>query len=237
LAIEFPGNLRGESPSPPGRVERAVRPQGPDVPPSVTDLRNVINALITRKEYELAYYTWLQFLPPEQLANAGYLFNGSFEHPLSGLPFDWAIVNGSGVRIDVAARSDRQREHALTVEFGYGRVEFRGVQQLTLLAPGTYEFRGKYQGDLVGKRGLVWRIACANTPNVVIGQSPMAIGASPKWKDVAFSFTVPVGDCRAQYIRLDLDARMASETLVSGSISYDELAIARVDADVQPERK
>ncbi len=110
-----------------------------------------------------------------------------------------------------------------------------GVQQLTLLAPGTYEFKGKYRGELIGKRGLVWRIACADAPNAAIGESQMVMGMSQKWKDIAFTFTVPKANCRAQQVRLELDARMPSETMVSGSISYDELTIVRADSAGQPE--
>jgi hypothetical protein len=202
-------------------------------PPGPQDLHNAVDALIRRKQYEFAYYTWLQFLPPVQLASVGFLFNGSFESPLSGQPFDWIIADGSGVRAEIAARSDRDGQHALAIEFGYGRVEFRGVQQLIMLAPGSYEFKGQYKGELVGKRGLVWRVACADTPAVAIAESPMALGSSPKWKDITFRFTVPDSKCRAQYVRLELDARMASETLISGSISYDELAIVRIDNEVR----
>jgi hypothetical protein len=53
------------------------------------------------------------------------------------------------------------------------------------------------------------------------------VGAVPHWRDVAFTFTVPNADCRAQQLRLELDARMASEQLVSGSMWYDELQISR----------
>jgi hypothetical protein len=197
-------------------------------PPTDADLRNFVNALIERKEYELAYYAWLQFLPSEQLSQAGFLFNGSFESAPSGLPFDWVISEGAGVLIDMVPRSDRNGERALLIEFGYGRVDFRGVQQLTALAPGNYKFKATYKGTISGKRGLLWRVACAETPGSPIGESPMFTGASPGWMDMEFAFVVPDKNCRAQYVRLDFDARTASEQLVSGSILYDELRIMRV---------
>ena len=56
----------------------------------------------------------------------------------------------------------------------------------------------------------------------------MITGVTQGWRNVAFTFTVPPQDCAAQYVRLDLDARMASEELVSGTILFDELQISRM---------
>ena len=72
----------------------------------------------------MAYYSWLQFLPPDQLSNTGRLYNGSFEVPPSGLPFDWVFKKGPGVNIKFAPRPDQDREQALLIEFGPGRVDF-----------------------------------------------------------------------------------------------------------------
>jgi len=196
-------------------------------PPTLADVRGYVNLLTAHKFYELAYYTWLQFLPPEQLGTAGFLFNGSFEFAPSAVPFDWAMHTGAGVTIDIAPRSDQAGQRALFIELGPGRVEFHGVVQTLLLPPGTYRFRGKYRGEIIGRRGLVWRITCAGGTSPPIGQSSMMLGIAPVWKDVSFSFTVPGTECRAQHLRLELDARMASEQLVSGSVWYDELAVSR----------
>jgi hypothetical protein len=197
-------------------------------PPTAADLQGYLTFLIGHKFHELAYYTWLQFLPPEQLTKVGLLFNGDFEITPSGLPFDWVITPGADVTVDIAAIPEADAGRALFVEFGHGRVDFRGVKQLLMLSPGTYQFQGKYRGDIIGRRGLQWRIVCAGgaTP---IGEGLMVTGAAPTWKDFEFTFTVPGAgsDCRAQYVRLDLDARSASEQFVSGSIWYDELRITR----------
>lgn len=197
-------------------------------PPSAAEIDDYIGFLVSRKFYDLAYYTWLQFLSAKELRNAGLLFNGDFDVKPSGSPFNWQIASGSGVTVDIVPRADKIGANALLVDFQFGRVDYRSVRELVMLAPGTYRFEGKYKGQLIGPRGLKWRAACADGAGTLLGESPMIVGIAKSWKSVAFSFTVPAADCRAQYVRLDLDARMASEQLVSGSMLFDELQIARV---------
>jgi hypothetical protein len=198
-------------------------------PPTSVELKTCVEALIARKQYELAYYAWLQFLPPEQLSNTGFLFNGSFEMKPSGLPFDWLLHSGDGAVLEIVARPEQPEQHSLLVELGYGRIEFRGAQQLIMLAPGTYTFRGDYQGELVGQRGLIWRGACVEAQGSPLGTSPMVIGVAHRWKSVEFTFTVPHAGCRTQLLHLALDARMSSEQLVSGSLWFDELRLTRAN--------
>jgi hypothetical protein len=40
----------------------------------------------------------------------------------------------------------------------HGRVEFGGVTQLIMLSPGNYRLKGKYKGQISGRRGLEWRV-------------------------------------------------------------------------------
>lgn len=197
-------------------------------PPKTADIVPYLNFLIAHKFYGLAYYTWLQFLSPNELRHVGFLFNGNFDGALSGAPFDWNITQGTGVMIDVAPRPDKADQHVLMVDFEFGRVDYHSVTELVMLAPGTYQFHGQYQGNLLGPRGLKWRVVCANGKSTSGGESPMITGVTQGWKNVAFTFTVPPQDCTAQYVRLDLDARMASEELVSGTILFDDLQISRV---------
>ena len=60
-----------------------------------------------------------------------------------------------------------------------------------------------------------------------LAKSPMVIGSTPDWTEFAVTFTIPDADCRAQSIRLWLDARSASEQLVTGAMWYDRLQIVR----------
>jgi hypothetical protein len=91
---------------------------------------------------------------------------------------------------------------------------------------GEYRLTGKYRGTLKGRRGLVWRIACDATA-AQLGTSPMMLGSAPSWQTFEVGFKVPVADCPAQRLHLDLDARSESEQLISGSVWYDDLNIKR----------
>jgi hypothetical protein len=162
-------------------------------------------------------------LPPEQLSKVARLFNGSFDHFPSGLPFDWVFHEGSGTSIQVTERPDEENNNALRIEFGPGRVDFGGIIQLVLLPAGQYQLRGMHKSEIVSTRGLKWQILCGKNP---IGESQPVLGTDPAWEEFVVPFTVPE-DCRLQTIKLVLDARSASETFVSGSIWYDDLSITR----------
>ena len=202
-------------------------------PPKATDLRPYLDFLIQHGFYDLAYYTWLQFLAPEQLAQAGHLYNGGFDAPPSGTPFDWMLTKGTGVTVQVAAKGEKPGERALLLKFGPGRVDYHDVTQLIMLSPDTYDFRGQYKGDLVSERGLEWRVVCAGKDQNIIGRGVVARGgSSTQWKDLDFSFTVPAADCPAQYVKLVFDARSASERFISGNIWFDDFKIAREEPTV-----
>ena len=196
-------------------------------PPTPADLRSYLNFLISHRFHELAYYAWLQFLPAEQISKVGLLFNGEFEFPPSGLPFDWTLSRSSGVAIKVAERPDKEGDHALLLDFGVGRVELPRITQLVTLAPGRYRFQGTTKVDVVSQRGLQWRITCVGKADTQLGESSVVQGTGAGWQDFSFSFTVPETDCPAQEVQLVFNARWASEQFISGSIWYDDLRIVR----------
>ncbi len=197
-------------------------------PPSKGELGRYLRFLIQRKLYELAYYSWLQFLPAYELGRIGYLANPGFETEPSGLPFDWVISQGAGVTVDIAAVPGAADARALLLDLGPGRVDFGGVTQLLMLTPGTYRLEGRFKGESRGKRGLQWNIRCAGKRGPPLGEGPMFVGVALVWKEFGLTFTVPAADCRAQDLRLILAARSASEQLVSGSVWYDDLRITRM---------
>ena len=81
-------------------------------PPTIYELRSYLDFLIERKFYDLAYYTWLQFLPRDRLESVGLLFNGSFESHPSGLPFDWVLPRGGSATVAIVRRADTPSDSA-----------------------------------------------------------------------------------------------------------------------------
>jgi hypothetical protein len=216
--------------------------KGTTSPPTVAELRGYLNFLVDRKFYDLAYYTWLQFLPAQQLGQVGNLYNGSFEAEPSGMPFDWVWKETPGATIQVAERSDQKGGHALNIGFASGRVEFSGATELVMLPPGNYQLRGSYKADLTTQRGLQWRVTCAGGEGSPLGEStpipeqttPVA-GQRSSWQDFEFSFAVPKDGCPAQYVALVSTARSASEQFISGTIWCDDLKIVN-ETIVAPSR-
>jgi hypothetical protein len=193
-------------------------------PPTTEELNAYQWFLFDHKLYGLAYYVWMQFLPPEKLEAAGFLYNGDFELKPSGSPFDWNVQAGSNAIVDFPSRPENATNHALVLALGPGRVEFPGVTQRTMLSPGAYSFKASFSGAIVGPRGVQWDIRCMTGAS--LGQSQMILGTFKDWRELKLPFVVPDG-CTTQEITLRLAARSPSEQLVSGEIWFDGISISR----------
>jgi len=202
--------------------------KGTASPPTPQEIRQYLEFLVRRNAYELAYYAWLQLLPSDQLAVVAPVFNGSFDFQPTGMPFDWTIKPGFGVTVGVGSAPDSDGNKGLRVEFGAGRVELGDVSQRLMLAPGPYELRFKYRGEVTGRRGLRWVVACAAEVKSTLVETQPFLGTQRAWRSTQASFQVPAEGCASQTIRLVHDARSSSEQFVSGLVWYDDIAISRL---------
>lgn len=198
-------------------------------PPTSAELGAYMNALLQHKIFDLAYYTWLQFLPPEHLKAVTGIFNGSFELTPSGLPFDWTLPKAAGATVGIVARPGTPPARALLIEFGQGRINFPGVTQTLLLPAGSYRFAASYRAQIAGRRGLVWQVTCLGDERTPLGTSAMILGTTPAWTTLQFDVKVPETGCPAQLLRLFHDARTPSEQLVTGWSFHDEVTLTRID--------
>ncbi|MGX1100234.1 hypothetical protein [Amorphus sp. MBR-141] len=202
--------------------------QGPR-PPTNDELVPLLERLVAAGEYEQALFLWLRGLPNDKFANMDYLMNGDFRFPITGLPFDWSITPIAGA--DISINNTAGAEDALHVQFYRGRVPFRNVKKLLVLPPGRYQLRGREMAEnLDAKRGMVWKLYCADSSAKPLGQSD-ALKGTTEWRYFEVLFEVPPSKgCEAQWLRLELDARVALEQDVgAGGVWYDDLRITRLD--------
>jgi hypothetical protein len=198
-------------------------------PPTKEELRPYLNRLIKDRSFEQAHQTWHQALPPEQRAHETYPFNRDFGIPVDGLPFNWNLESIPGAHIQIASSVDGGRKRALLVQFSGARVRFANVKQLMLLSAGDYIFRGRVKTEtLLTSRGLWWHIFCASNPAESLANTQLVSGTMP-WTDFAVKFQVPA-DCKAQWLQLELPARIDSEAKIEGEAWYQSLQITPTPA-------
>jgi hypothetical protein len=202
-----------------------------EFPPPDEAIGRYLSFLLQHKFYSFAYDAWRRLLPPDRLPQTRHpLFNGHFERPPSRLPFDWTIVAGAGVAIDIVVDPSDARRRALSLDYRGGRAEPHSVSELVKLAPGRYRMSGESRGEIAGRRGLHWRVACVDASEP-LGESETMLLSGRDWRRFQFEFVVPETDCILQRVALELAARSPSEWIVSGRMLYADLAIEPAPVD------
>jgi tetratricopeptide (TPR) repeat protein len=203
-------------------------------PPTKDEWRPYLNRLIKDENFELAYQTWQATLPPQQRTDETHPFNRDFELPVDNLPFNWSLQTIAGGDMQVVSLADSGKKRALFIEFSGGRVDLSLVNQLMLLPAGDYNFSGRVKAaELRTDRGLWWRIFCANSSGNTITNTELVSGTMP-WTDFTVKFQVPATDCAAQWLQLELPARVASESRIEGQVWYQDLRVTPTQAAAGP---
>lgn len=198
------------------------RLQASAAPPSAEEMRPYLKRLARDGRMDQAYLAWLDHLPPDRLSHLGLLYNNRFQYPISNLPFDWVFAPVSGASVEVLAD---EKGPSLSVEFYGARVSFAHVTHLLVLPPGEYSFSGSAKTEnLDNERGLRWRIYCAGSPGESLATTDLLRKTTP-WSSFHVNFSVPPAGCAAQGLVLEIPARIALETQVSGSARYSNLSI------------
>jgi hypothetical protein len=192
-------------------------------PPTALEMKPYLDRLILMGRFEEAYQDWratsLQTETP-----ARYPYNGNFEAPLDGLPFNWVFDDVSGAEFQITGAPDRGNSHALRVQFSGARTSLNRAGQLLMLAPGSYRLELAVKAlSLRTERGLVWQISCAESRTALAETNPVT-GTAP-WTDLRVKFSVPSSDCRAQWLKLFIPARTASETEIEGEAWFENFRI------------
>jgi len=184
-----------------------------------------LDRLVRERRWDEAFVAWAGGLPPRQLGDLAAPMDGDFENfrAASG-PFDWQITRGQGSAASIQGLADGSG-HALKVEFVGQRRGFRDVRQLLLLPAGQgyrLQWRSRFD-DLETPRGLRWTISCAGAREATLLVTPPVAGSRP-WHSDSAEFAVPE-DCPAQWLTLELEARIAAETQARGTAWFDDVRV------------
>jgi O-antigen ligase len=124
--------------------------------------REFVDYLFGKREYANAANAWAEYLGPRRngYLESDWIFNGSFENPLSESAFDWRIDAHEGVEAAEDAHMAQSGSHSMRIHFeGKENLDYHGVTQTAFVKPGLYRFEAYMRTeDLTTDKGAGFHI-------------------------------------------------------------------------------
>lgn len=159
------------------------------------------------------------------------LFDGGFESSGGPAPYGWQFESPAGTAVGTDPLRAWEKRQSLAVVFDGRAVDFAGVSQDMVLAPGRYRLALHADVALRGSRPLAWEVRCRPSGVVLTRlELPASTGG---WRAFAGSFIVPA-DCTMQRLQMVSYGRDLGERQVMGEMRFDAIEIVPLtDAGVR----
>ncbi len=175
-----------------------------------------------------AYRVWSSTLSPTESRFRRALYDGGFEQTRLRGGFDWSIIDQPGVDVTVNKEAANRGKNGLSIAFNNLPVKGTIIQQILILKPGTYQFKGQVRTNrLLMEEGLEWALYCDYSNDKKLASSEPLI-ASPQWSHFSFQFTVPAEQCRLQRLSLQPAGTGQHNAHPSGNANFDQLIIGTI---------
>lgn len=200
----------------------AIRKSGGKI--SDEELGYFIGIQITKKNYELAYFTWLDSLDEQDLRNVSFIYDGKFEHQTRNQYFDWTFYKYPNAEIGVSADPGEPSNQVLRLGFLGGRDAFGHVRQYLKVAPGDYEFKGRWKArDFKSPAGLRWQFYCVD--GAAIPTSGKVLASTDTWESFGFAVKIPSDKCETQMLQLQSASSAVLDQRFDGQFYVDDLEL------------
>jgi len=185
---------------------------------SETAATQTVAVLWQRKNFIAAEDLWSDYTGTTQARRTQFLSNIRFESDPKRTPLDWDLSGGDSVRYD--------RGGGLTVRFaGRDNLNFTGMQQRTVVAPGRYRFAAVISAEgITTDEGPYFRIADGENGHVLSESMPIT-GTVAKTQ-ISLDFTVPPGT-RIISVGLARRPSIKFDSKLAGALHIDSVSLTK----------
>jgi len=195
-------------------------------PPTPSETARLLASLFKRKQYDLAYRTFLLTLAPQERDLSGFVFDSAFRQGPSDRRFDWVVRQQPGIVVSLPAESGNgSLGEGLSLEFNETPVLRIGLEQYVLLPPGAYEIEIKASAAAADlPKSLMWSLDCLDRSQPVLRAD--IPGGDYRDRTLRYGFSVPI-NCLAQVLTLRTSATAESwSNRYSGRILFHHVRIS-----------
>jgi hypothetical protein len=163
--------------------------------------QNLIDRTIRDKRFDLARQAYSIAGGADAATVGRGVQDGNFSGGTGWAPFDWVYSTDTAIVAERVAGDAAGKDMRLSIRAD-GDATADAARQLLTLSPGIYQLSA-LAGDPPedGNGRIFWTIGCAASEGVILTEIPIA-AAGPARQAHGGSFTIPAGNCSAQWLSL-----------------------------------